>query len=172
MASEEAHKTKREDALISLYEECYGQVSRYIFVRIGNQHEAEDLASEVFLRALKSLDSYQERGLPMKAWIFRIARNLVVDYLRKMSQKHMVPLDDVILHGSIDPEEMAEQNLQTDRLSEALEHLSPAQREVIGLRFFAGLSSIESGEVLGKKPGAIREMQSAAIKSLRTILDG
>ena len=107
----------------------------------------------------------------MKAWVFRIAHNLVVDYLRKVSKKQMVPLDEVSIEGSTDPVETAEHNLQVERLTEALKHLSPAQREVIGLRFFTGLSSIESGKILGKSPGAVREMQRAAVKSLRTILD-
>ena len=90
VASKESEIRKQEDALASLYEESYGKVARYIFARIGNQQEAEDLASETFVRALKSVDSYQERGLPMEAWIFKIAHNLVVDYLRKMAKRKTV----------------------------------------------------------------------------------
>ena len=95
MANKETEREKREDALVSLYEESYERVVRYIFVRIGNREEAEDLASGVFLKALNSLDTYQERGLPMVAWVFRIAHNIVVDYLRKTSKKQMVRIDDV-----------------------------------------------------------------------------
>lgn len=171
MATKESEIRKQEDALASLYEESYGKVARYIFARIGNQQEAEDLASETFVRALKSLDSYQERGLPMEAWIFKIAHNLVVDYLRKVSKRQMVTLDEVSIPDSANPEETAESNIELERLSKALEHLSPTRREVIGLRFFAGLSAIEAGKILGKSPGAVRQLQRAAVRSLRTILD-
>lgn len=171
MATKESERKKRADALASLYEECYGKVARYIFVRVGNQQEAEDLASETFVRALKSLDSYRERGLPMEAWIFKIAHNLIVDYWRKASKRQMVTLDKVSIPDSANLEEAVEFDIEVERLSKALEHLSPTQREVIALRFFSGLSSIEVGNILGKKPGAVREMQRAAIISLRTILD-
>lgn len=167
----EAENKKLAEALTRLYEEKYEKVARYIFVRIGNQHEAEDLASETFVRALKSLDSYRERGLPMEAWLFKIAHNLVIDYLRSASKKQMVPLDEVSIAGSVDPEEMAEANIQIERLSNALQQLSQSQRDVIGLRFFAGLSSLEVSKILGKKPGAVREMQRAAVSSLRVIMD-
>ena len=173
MAEKEALRKKKQEALVKLYEERYSKVARYVFVRIGNQAEAEDLASETFVKALKSLDSYQERGLPMEAWVFRIAHNLVVDHLRKVSKRQVVALDEMPIHDSdsIDLEEKAELDIETGKLLKALEHLSPAQREVISLRFFSGLDSTECGKVLGKKPGAVREMQSAAIKSLRKVLD-
>ncbi len=172
MSGEEAERRKSEEALASLYEEYYDKIARYIFIRIGNQQEAEDLASEAFLRALQSLGSYRERGLPMQAWLFKIAHNLTVDYLRKISKRKLVPIDEVEIADAANTEEIAESHLQAEKLSEALKQLSPAQREVIGLRFFAGLTSIETGKILGKKPGAVREMQSLALKSLRKILSG
>jgi DNA-directed RNA polymerase specialized sigma24 family protein len=77
----------KERKLISLYDEYYGKVARYAYVRIGDKQGSEDIASEVFTKALDSLKTYQERGLPMQAWLFRIAHNLVVDHLRKVSQR-------------------------------------------------------------------------------------
>ena len=87
----------REDMLSSLYQEYYEKIARYAYARIGNRIEAEDLAGEVFLRALKSLGSYQERDLPMQAWLFKIAHNLVVDYFRKAAKQKTVPIDDTEL---------------------------------------------------------------------------
>ncbi len=170
MAKKEIERKKLEEMLIALYEESYDKVARYIFIRIGNQQEAEDLASETFVEALRSLDSYEERGLPMEAWIFKIAHNIVVDYLRKVSKKQMVNLDEVTIASDSNPEEIAVSNDQMVRVTKALGGLSASQREVIALRFFSGLSSIECGKVMGKQPGAVREMQSAAIKSLRQVL--
>ncbi len=170
MAKKEIERKKLEEMLVVLYEESYDKVARYIFIRIGNQQESEDLASETFVKALRSLDSYQERGLPMEAWIFKIAHNIVVDYLRKVSKKQMVNLDEVTIADDSNPEEAAVSNDQIARVTKALGGLSPSQREVIALRFFSGLSSTECGKVMGKQPGAVREMQSAAIKSLRQVL--
>ena len=167
MAEEESQRKQKEEALVSLYEERYGKVVQYVFVRVGNRSDAEDLASETFMRALKSLDSYEERGLPMEAWIFRIAHNLVTDHIRRASKRQIVDIDETLIVGSANPEEATEIDMQIARLSEALKHLSPSHREVIALRFYSGLSSVECGKILGRKPGAIREMQSAAVKILR-----
>jgi len=171
LSGKEAENKKQVEALTRLYEEKYEKMARYIFVRIGNQQEAEDLASETFVRALKSLDSYQERGLPMEAWIFKIAHNLIIDYLRRASKKQMVPIDDVVIQDSANTEEAAESDIQIGKVSEALKLLPQSQREVIELRFFADLSSIEAGKVLNKKPGAVREMQRVALQSLRKTMD-
>jgi len=170
VAEKEAERKRREKTLASLYDVYYDKIARYIFVRIGDQQEAEDLASEVFLKALGALDSYQERGLPMQAWLFKIAHNLVVDHLRKMSKRKAVSLDEVKAFDKANLEEVAESRLQVERLGSALKRLSPAQREVLGLRFFGGLTSIEAGRILGKSPGAVREMQRLALRSLRKAL--
>jgi RNA polymerase sigma-70 factor (ECF subfamily) len=160
----------REAALENLYEQYYEKVVRYVFIRIGNQAEAEDLAGDVFLSALKSLRSYRGSIEQMRFWIFKIARNTVVDHYRKMSKRKTVNLDDVEISDNTDVEEMTEKRLQIEALSRALDKLTPAQREVIGLRFFAGLSSAEAGQVMGKSSGAVREMQCDAIQKLRTLM--
>ena len=167
--SQKEASTKRATELSQLFEASYEKVARYIFVRIGDQHEAEDLASEVFLRAFRSLDSYQERGLPMEAWVFKIAHNIVVDYLRKSSKRQTVPLDDVQIPDKTNVEEMADVDFQTDKLSEAMKSLPQSQQDVISLRFFAELSSVEAGNIMNKKPGAVREMQRVALNSLREV---
>ncbi|MFO8010316.1 MAG: sigma-70 family RNA polymerase sigma factor [Dehalococcoidia bacterium] len=171
MPEKEPDRSRLEEALLTLYEESYDRVARYLFARIGDQQEAEDLASEAFLRALENLDSYKDRGLPMAAWVFKIAHNLYVDYIRKSKKGYLVDLDDVTISASTNVEESAEQNDRNEKLSEALEHLTPGQREVIVLRFFSGLKSRECAEILGKKHSAIREMQSAAMRTLRQVLD-
>ena len=156
--------------LTNLYEEYYDRIVRYIFVRISDQTEAEDLAGEVFLKALKSLNSYRGRGEQMHVWLFKIARNTVVDHVRKMSKRKTVALGELEIRDELSVEETVETKLQVERLSKALRQLTPSQREVIGLRFFAGLSSAEVGEILGKSGGAVREMQRAAIEKLRKLI--
>ncbi len=161
-------ETKPTKAVIAnLYGDYYDRIVRYIFVRINNQSEAENLGGDVFLRALHSLGSYRGRGQQMVAWLFSIARNLVVDYQRKMSKRKDVSIDEVEIPDRVNIEEEVERKSEVEKLSEALKQVTPAQREVIGLRFFAGLSSVEVGKILGKSSGAVREMQRAAVETLR-----
>ena len=161
----------KEAELASLYESYYDRIARYAFVRLGNQADAEDLASEVFLRALESLDSYRERGVPMQAWLFRIAHNLIVDHFRKSAKQKTISIDTVIVKAETDPEEQAIAGLEVARIIKALGRLTESQRKVIELRFFGELTSEEAGHVLNKRAGAVRELQSAAIKALRNLLD-
>ena len=171
MSTKRVGKTKAlEIELASLHEEYYDKIARYIFIRIGDRTEAEDLASEVFLRALRSLGSYRSQSERMRAWLFRIAHNLVVDHLRKMSKRKGESLDGMEIPDELCVEEAAERNSQIEILSRVLGQLTPAQREVIGLRFFAGLSSAEAGTILGKSGGAVREMQRAALVTLRRLM--
>lgn len=160
--------TKPSKAMIgTLFEEYYDRIVRYIFVRINDRNEAENLGGDVFLKALQSIDSYRGRAEQMRAWLFKIAHNLVVDHLRRISKRKAVSISDVEIPDRISTEEAVETRLEVEGLSEALGQLTPAQREVVGLRFFAGLSSAEVGKTLGKSSGAVREMQRAAIETLR-----
>ena len=164
-----ARRRKRE-ALISLYEESYSKIAQFICVRVGNHHDAEDLASETFVKAIRALDSYQERGLRMEAWLFKIARNLVIDHLRKTGNRHLVPLDEAAVTDSGNPETTVEMDMQADKIRQAMEYLTPIQKEVIYLRFFIGLSALECSAIIGKTPGTVRVMQCSAIKSLRNVM--
>ncbi len=159
-----------ENRLAGLYEEYYDKLAHYVYVHIGNKEEAEDIAGEVFLKALKSLKSYKEQGIPMQGWLFRIAHNLTVDYIRKSDKRRTVPMDSVILIGEDNPVDAAEKNIEFEQVTEAMKQLTTEQREVINLRFFGGFTSKEVGDILSKSDGAVREMQRAAIEKIRGIM--
>ncbi len=163
---------EKENRLASLYDEYFDKIARYIYVRIGDKNEAEDLAGEVFLKALESLKSYKERGIPMQAWLYRIAHNVSVDHLRKRGRIATVPIDDVPIEAREDPVATAEKSIEMERVNEAMQKLTTEQREVVRLRFFGDLSSKEVGAILRKSDGAVREMQRAAIEKLRGLLTG
>jgi len=163
----DSHAGKR---LGALFDSCYPRIARYAYARTGNRTDAEDIAAEVFVRALESLDSYQERGLPMEAWLFRIAHNLVVDHLRRGSRFERAEEDEAALPDSPDPTHIAEERLMMARVRTAMTRLTKDQREVLSLRFFGGLSSRETADVLHKSDGAVREMQRAALEKLRGVL--
>ena len=159
-----------EANLASLYEEYYDKIARYVYTHIGDRSEAENIAGEVFLKALESLRSYRERGTPMQAWLFRIAHNLVVDHLRKAAKRKTVPIDTVEMVSDIDPVAAVEKSMEIERLTKAMDQLTQQQREVLRLRFFGELTSKETGSILKKSDGAVREMQRTAIEKLRKLL--
>lgn len=164
-------KQDKQARLAGLYEEYYDRIARYACTRIGNQSDAEDIAGEVFLKALDSLDSFKEQGPPMQVWLFKIAHNLVVDYLRRNSKMKRVPLDEINVADNSDPAAAAELSFEIERVKQALKRLSADQQEVIRLRFLAGLTSREVSYLMGKTDGAVREMQRAALERLRQILN-
>ena len=133
-----------ETELVGLYEEYYDKISRYAAVHIGNRADAEDIAGEVFLKALESLGSYEHRGIPMQAWLFKIAHNLVVDYLRKMNKRKTIDIDSITVRSNENPEAIAEVNIEIERVKKAMEQLTREQREVLSLRFFGELTSKET----------------------------
>ncbi len=166
----ETENTKQVE-LAALYDEYYDRIARYAYSRIGNKDDAEDIAGEVFLKALQNLKSYREQGPPLQVWLFKIAHNLVVDYLRKNSKFKSVPIDGIDMRDSSDPAAVAEMNLEIERVKIALKELSADQQEVIRLRFLAGLTSREVSYLMGKTDGAVREMQRAALEKLRQLLN-
>lgn len=165
--------TPIRSAIAALYETHFERVARYITVRIGNFQEAQDLASEVFIRALRSADSYKDTGAPLEAWIFRIAHNISIDHLRQKERRPaQVPVEAIFSLASDEPDpiEGIHQQEEAKRLHDALLQLTEAQRQILSLRFGGELSSEEIARIVGKKPGAVREMQSAAIRKLRQVM--
>ena len=159
------------EILANLHEEYYDRVARYIAARTGNLDLAQDMAGEVFVRAVESFASLQARGAPPQAWLFRVAHNLVVDYYRKSGRHQSVPLEDVSpLAGAADPESEVVQRLTMERVRQAMERLHPSQREVINLRFMGELSSEEVAAAMGRTNGAVRELQRTALMALRKAL--
>ena len=156
--------------LASLYEEYYGKIANYAYAKIGNRVEAQDIAGEVFLRALRSLESYKEHGIPMQVWLFKIAHNIIVDYYRKAARGKTVPIDNVKIADNSNPADEIEKRDNFARVSKVMEQLTDGQREVLKLRFFSELTSKEVGIIMGKSDGAVREMQRVAIERLRHLL--
>ena len=170
---EESDRVRQDaQALADLFEEYYNRIARYIAVRIGNRDEAEELAGDVFLRALERVDSFEWRGIPLHAWLFRIAHNLAVDHLRKHHKRRRdVLIAEVLtLSGPPDPQQEVEQRLELQAAYQAMDRLTPAQQEVISLRFIGELSSAEAADVMGRTNGAVRELQHTALRALRQLL--
>jgi len=156
-----------KEAFAQLYESHFDKIYRYVILRIGNRTEAEDMTQQVFLKALRSIHSFKWKGIPFSAWLFRIAHNLVVDYLRKERKQATIPLDKSVVHSDSNPQLAAEHRLDIEQLISATKNLTKAQREVISLRFAGELSVAEVAKVMGKSQGAVKALQHSAIVALR-----
>jgi len=150
-----------------VYEEYFPRIYRYVAARLRNQSEVEDLAEQVFLKALEASPSFKWKGAPVSAWLFRIARNQVIDYRRTDKAGKRAFLSEGIMSDSDDPETAAERNWELRRAIEAIEQLTRAQRDVIELRFAGELSTAEVAEILGKSRGAVKVLQHSALAALR-----
>ncbi|MDD5038043.1 MAG: sigma-70 family RNA polymerase sigma factor [Dehalococcoidales bacterium] len=160
-----------EQAFGRLYEEYFDKIYRYISIRVGDTMEAEDMTQQVFLNALKSISSFQWKGVPFSAWLYRIAHNQVVDHLRKKTRQPGILLNEPLAdsRGS-NPQLLVEHSMDVEQLLLATKRLTEAQREVISLRFSSGLSIKEVARIMGKNQGAVKALQHSAILALRKIL--
>ena len=159
-----------QEAFTQLYEEHFDRIYRYVALKIGDKTEAEDMTQQVFLNALQSISSFKWKGTPFSAWLFRIAHNQVVDYLRKKAKHAAAPLDETRASSDSNPQLMAEHTLDIEQLLQATKKLTKAQQEVISLRFAGELSIAEVAKVMGKSEGAVKALQHSAIVALRKIL--
>jgi RNA polymerase sigma-70 factor (ECF subfamily) len=160
-------KQRDEQAFAQLYEEYFDKIYRYVTLKIGDRMEAEDITQQVFLNAIKAISSFKWRGIPVSAWLFRIAHNQVVDYLRRKSKRATAPLEESLVASNYDPQLIAEQRLDIERLLVATRKLTLAQQEVISLRFAGELPVAQVAKIMGKSEGAVKALQHSAIVALR-----
>ncbi len=159
-----------EEALRALYETYYPKVYNYAFLQLGDIHAAEDLASDVMLKMLEAIRSYSFRGLPFSAWLFRIARNRLIDLHRRRRRRGEVDLSETLASTLANPQSLAERALERGQLQVALKHLTDEQRQVIVLKFIQGFDNRSIGRIMGRSEGAIKSLQHRALLALRRII--
>ena len=159
------------EAIGRLYDQLVGPIYRYIAVRVRRREDAEDLTHLVFERIVTALPRYRHDGKPFSAWAFRIARNAVIDHLRRT--RHTEPLDVIPERddtGGPDAVSLREEEIR--ELRAAILRLTPDQREALILRYAGGLSADEAAQVMGRRAGTIRGLTFRAIEALRRQLGG
>lgn len=161
------------DAFGELYRRYAKIVFRFIYANLNDRFDAEDLTEEVFLRAWRSLSNYRQKGVPFLAYLFKIARNVLIDFYRRAGRSggHMSIEDKQITDFNPDPGETAILNIEHQEIRNTLTELREDYRTVLVLRFLSGLSPEETGAVMGRTPGAVRILQHRALSALRSRLD-
>jgi RNA polymerase sigma-70 factor (ECF subfamily) len=159
------------EAFSQLYEAYFDKIYRYIALRIRNETEAEDMTQQVFMKMLQSISSYKIKGVPFSSWIFRIAHNQLVDFIRQQNKKSTVDIEGLPLPDmGEDPQHTMEREVDIKQLKQATQKLTAAQQEVLSLRFTGELSIAECAGIMGKSEGAIKALQHSAVVALRKAL--
>jgi RNA polymerase sigma-70 factor (ECF subfamily) len=176
MQDESTLVTLAKQGEAAAFEQIYDQhrqlIFNYIFFRVGDSELAEDLTSDVFVRMVDKIDTYTQNGRPFAAWLYTIARNLVIDHHRRDNQLTWVPLDERLIEAKENnPAKAADRSLLQDCLIKALQHLTEEQRQVILLKFVERRSNAEVGSLLGKTEGSIKSLQHRALVALKRVLD-
>lgn len=160
------------NAVGELYDRHHRRIFRYVWSHVRNEYLAEDLTGEVFLRMVTGLPNYRPKGIPFRAWLYRIAHNLTVDHHRKAGRHELVPLyhAEGLSERKNDPSAIVEHRLTAEQVQRALDRLDPLQCEVIVLRFLTGLSLREVALTLNKTVAAIKSLQYRGLVTLRAAL--
>ena len=166
-------KAKRGDtkAFQEIYEEYYRKILRYCLFNGQNDEGAKDVCQEVFLRAWKSLPSFSlKNGGTIQAFLFRIARNLLIDLSRKKKEYALQEYEEIETHEDFVENLAREQNIKYVRT--ALAKLEEKDRQIVILRYFEELSTADVAKALGMKEGALRVRIHRTLKKLQEILEG
>ncbi len=150
-----------------IFDHFHEPVYRFIASRVHRPADAEDLTQIVFVKALEALPRYESRGIPFGGWLFRLARNTVIDFTRTRHEHAELSAAEDVSGSDEAPEDVALARQDMEAVAQALAALTDEQRDAIALRFFAGLSAREAAAAMGKQEGTVRGLQFRAIAALR-----
>jgi RNA polymerase sigma factor (sigma-70 family) len=175
-AADLAGARRREPAAVTrLYVAYAPALFRFFLAAVGDRPTAEDLTAEVFKSALEGLPRFRGPVEALGGWLFRIAHHDLSDHRRRQARNLVQPLDDLLegaalAGGAVDPEELALDRVEGDRVLAALRQLSPDQRQVLLLRTAANLTAPEVAAILNKSVGAVKALQHRGLASLARVL--
>ncbi len=154
-----------------LYDKYQPQIYRFIYLKVSHREEAEDLCHQVFLKSWQNIVEYKFQGFPFSSWLYKIARNQVIDYYR--IQKNNISIEDENIPELKTESLIAniiDNNLDIKKVKKAIKELKPEQQDVLILRFIEDFSIKETSLALKKSEIAVKLLQHRAIKNLRKIL--
>jgi len=157
-------------AFSALYERYADQVYRYLLVRVGNVHDAEDLTSQTFMAAMKGLKSYRGQST-FAAWLLGIARNKAADLFRK--RRPVLELNEAVEKAgrSDDMEDVIDHRLAVEKIARKLQTISPNRAQALSLQLFAGLKVAEIAWIMEKRKSAVRMLVFRGLRDLQAQLN-
>ena len=177
--------TESEDALVErakvdpeafglLYQQYVERIYSYIYYRVSNHHDAEDLTARTFQQALRHIGRYVNKGVPFSAWLYRIAHNIVANWHRAHSRHRFISLDDLVMTSSRSksaPDAITERNEERAALLRAIRQLSDDRQRLLILKFTERLSNREIGQIMERTEGAIKSLYHRTLLALREELE-
>lgn len=160
------------DAFGVLYDRHLRRIYNYVYYRIGQRAEAEDLTERVFMQALENVPRYQHRGAPFSAWLFRIAHNLVANWHRDTKRHPTAPLEDAgeRVDQRADPFGDALSGEEQHELREAVHRLPPDRQMLLQMKFVEERSNLEIAREMGRTEGAVKALLHRTLVALRSEL--
>lgn len=161
------------EAFGEVYRTYFTPVYRYVFIRLkGNRAEAEDVTQDAFVKIMRNLPRFEDRGKAPLAYFFTVARTTLIDRLRKQHERVFSEAEDEgipfdVPDGRADNAEVLERNMMVEEIAGLMEsEISEGEREAISLRFFGELSTREIASLMGKSEDAVRQLQSRGLRAL------
>lgn len=158
-----------KEAFGALYERYLPKIYNYVYYRTGNVHDAEDLTAKVFFRAMSHIGNYVDKGLPLQAWLYRIAHNLVANWHRDQGRRKIIALDDYVAHSlkTEAPDRLAAAAEEEDQLMRAVRRLPEDRQQLLLLKFIERLSNAQIGQIMGRTEGAVKSLYHRTLLALR-----
>lgn len=169
----EQAKNGNAEAFGTLYDRYFNRIYRFIYLKVTNTADAEDLTHQVFLKSWKNIKRFQARkGIPFSSWLYRIAVNAVIDFYRTSRKETDIELADKqgVLREDPGYAERMDMEIEMEQVRGALQKLDSVEQDILLMRFVDRLSNREVAAALQKSEGAVRVLQHRALKKLRNLL--
>ena len=167
----DAAKSGEPAAWQELYDRFFPKMYTYAYTRIGDRAAAEDIAAQVFLNAWKGIRSFRYRGVPISAWLYRIAHDLSADFLRRRNRIRFEPLGDGSREAQLKDSGPEEAVVAQQEMIAVLRQLTSEQQQVVVMRFVEGFTLAGVAAATGKSEEAVKALQHRALESLRRRLE-
>lgn len=158
-------------AMAEIYDHYSQPIYRYLYRLLGDEAQAEDLTSEVFLKLLRAVSTSRAPRDRLDGWLYRVAHNLAIDWFRQRSTQSTLPLDEDLASDGLPASAVVEQRQTHQRLRKAILKLTPSQQQVIVLRFGEEMPVAVVARLMGKSEGAVKLLQHRAVKGLGRVLE-
>ena len=155
------------NTLGGIYDEYHKPLYSYIYRRVGDVETARDLTADVFRRFLQASANGNGPNKHLRAWLYRVAHNIVIDHYRRQQHQPSEPLEENWANVDDDPGKAAELRMQSEYVRAALRQLTADQQQIITLKFLEGLTNHEIAEVTQKSVGSVKSLQHRALAALR-----
>lgn len=154
-----------------LYDHYHAMIYRFVLVKVGRREDAEDITHQVFISAWQNIKTYAHRGNPFSSWLYRIARNQVIDHYRaKKNDTSLEKIDPEDFVSSSNAQFELSMKMELEKVRRGIAKLKPEYQDIIILRFIEDLPLKEVAEIVEKTEGAVKLMQHRAIKELKELL--